>query len=532
MFQRRHLLPLGAAALAAPALAAPRIAQATSQRVLKFVPQSDLTVLDPVWTTATVTRNHAFLVFDTLYGLDTDFRPHPQMAEGHVVEADGRAWNIRLRPGLMFHDGTPVLARDCVASLQRWGRRDAFGQSLMAVTEALEAPDDRTIRFRLKRPFPLLVHALAKSTATVPVIMPERLAKTDAFTQVPEIVGSGPYRFLPAERLTGARVVYEKFAGYRPRENGEPSWTSGPKQAHFERVEWNILPDAATAAAALQSGEVDWWESLSPDLAPMLRRDRNLRFQPQDPTGSIGILRFNHLQPPFDNPAIRRAVLGAVSQADYMSAVAGSDTSLWRTGVGVFTPGTPMATDAGMEVLNAPRDMEKVKRDLAAAGYKGEKVVVLGVSDLAVLKAETDVGADMFQRMGMNVDFQAADWGTVVTRRANKGPASQGGWNVHYTGFNGIDFVNPVGHLPLRGNGDGAWFGWPGSPRLEELRDAWMFSEGLEQQKTIAVEMQRQAWQDVPYIPLGQYFVLQGYRRDLAGMLPAFPVFWNVRRSA
>ncbi|MDT8295569.1 ABC transporter substrate-binding protein, partial [Roseomonas mucosa] len=187
MFQRRHLLQLGAAALAAPALAAPRIAQATSQRVLKFVPQSDLTVLDPVWTTATVTRNHAFLVFDTLYGLDTDFRPHPQMAEGHVVEADGRAWNIRLRPGLMFHDGTPVLARDCVASLQRWGRRDAFGQSLMAVTEALEAQDDRTIRFRLKRPFPLLVHALAKSTATVPVIMPERLAKTDAFTQVPEI---------------------------------------------------------------------------------------------------------------------------------------------------------------------------------------------------------------------------------------------------------------------------------------------------------------------------------------------------------
>src|ERR1700710_432729 len=119
------------------ALAMPSIGRAQGSRVLKFIPQSDQTVLDPMWTTAYVTRNHGFMVFDTLFGQDGQYAPSPQMLEGFTTENDGRLWTLRLREGLRFHDGEPVRAQDCVASLSRWGKRDAFGGALFAATDEL-----------------------------------------------------------------------------------------------------------------------------------------------------------------------------------------------------------------------------------------------------------------------------------------------------------------------------------------------------------------------------------------------------------
>ncbi len=528
--KRRDLLRGVAGGLAATPLAAPRLARAAAQSTLTFIPQADLAILDPVWTTATVTRNHAFLVFDTLFGQDAAFKPAPQMAEGATAEADGKTWTIKLRPGLKFHDNTPVLGRDCVASLQRWGKRDAFGQALMAATDEISAPDDSSIRFRLKKPFPLLPTALSKFTAFVPVIMPERLAKTDAFTQITEMVGSGPYRFVASERMVGNQVVYEKFAAYKPRESGTPSWTAGPKIAHFDRVVWKIIADSATAGAALQSGEIDWWETPPNDYLPVLRKNPGIEVKLIDPTGNIAILRMNQLVPPFDNPAIRRVVLEAVSQSDYMTAVAGTDPTMWRTGVGVFPPDTPFATAEGLSVFQDKPDYDKVKRDLAAAGYKGEKVVMLSTSDLPVLTAESAVGADMFRKMGMNLDEQVSDWGSVVARRAKKDPPDKGGWNVFFTGWSGTDMFNPAGHLSLRGNGANAWFGWPTAPKLEALRDAWLDAPDFAAQQAICVEIQKQVLIDVPYVPLGQYFVLEAYRKSLTGVLTGLPMFWNVKR--
>ncbi len=313
--RRREFLAGSATTLALPA-----IARAQGSRVLKFIPQSDLTVLDPVWTTAYVTRNHAFMVFDTLYGQDSTYKASPQMVAGHVVENDGRLWKLTLRDGLKWHDGERVLARDCVASVQRWGKRDAFGQALLAATDAVSAPDDKTIQFRLKKPFPLLPDALGKSPSLMCAMMPERLAMTDAFTQVAEIVGSGPYRFVASERVPGARVVYQRFADYVPRSGGSPDWTAGPKVVNFDRVEWTTIPDASTAASALRNGEQDWWDYATADLLPMLRGAKNLKVAVQDPSGQCAMMRFNFLQPPFDNAAIRRALLGAVSQADVMSS--------------------------------------------------------------------------------------------------------------------------------------------------------------------------------------------------------------------
>jgi peptide/nickel transport system substrate-binding protein len=524
MLKRRTLLAgLGA-------LAAPRIAAGQGAQVLKFVPQADLTVLDPIWTTAEVTRNHAMLVYDTLFGMDADLAPVPQMADGATADADGKTWTIRLRDGLMFHDGSKVLARDAVASLQRWGRRDGFAQVVMGVTDEIHAGDDRTLTIRLKRPFPLLLSALGKFDSNVAVIMPERLAKTDAATQVTEMVGSGPYRFKADERVSGSLVAYERFAGYQPRSSGVPVWNSGPKIARFERIEWHTIPDAATAAAALQRGEVDWWEWPTADLLPLLGRDANLAVPVKDKLGNVAIMRMNHLHPPFDNPAIRRAMLGAVNQEDYMLAVAGNDRSLWDIPMGVFCPGTPLANDEGMGVLTSPRDYAMVKADLKAAGYGGEKVVLLGANDLPVVKAECDVGADMMTRAGMNVDYQAADWGMVVQRRAKKDPPDKGGWNVFYTGVRGVSMLNPSGHIALRANGAEAWPGWPSSPKLEALREEWFYAPDLAAQQRIAREMQRQAFIDVPYIPLGHYLTPTAHRKSLDGMVEGIPVFWNIRR--
>ncbi|MFT8242482.1 ABC transporter substrate-binding protein [Roseomonas sp. BN140053] len=533
--QRRELLFGAAGGVAALGLAAPlsrpALAQPAAQRVLKFVPHADLGVADPIVSTAYIARNHGLLIWDTLYGYDEDYKPQPQMAQGHQVEEEGRRVTITLRDGLKWHDGEPVRARDCVASIRRWAARDALGQRLIALTEELAAPDDKTVVFRLKRPFPLLFDALGKPSTPCCFMMPERLARTDPATAITEMVGSGPFRWVADERVPGSRLVYQRFDGYVPRGEGTPTWTAGPKVAHFDRVEWTVIPDAATAAAALQAGEVDWWEQATADLQPKLRTNRNVVLEIPDPTGLMGMCRFNHLHPPFNNPAIRRALLGAVVQGDFMTAVIGEDRSLWRDNVGIFPPETPLATDVGMEVLTAPRDYDKVKADLAAAGYKGEKVTIIAASDLPSLNALAQVGVDMFRKAGMNVDFVSTSWTTVVQRRASREVPEKGGWNVFFTFWAGTDVFNPGVNQSLRGNGAEAWFGWPTAPRLEELRDAWFDAPDLDAQKKAAAEVQTQALQDVPYLPLGQYFQATAYRRGLSGVLKGMPVFWNVKRE-
>ncbi len=528
---RRHFIA-GSGAAAAAAFAAPRVARAASTKVLRFIPQADLAVLDPTWTTAYVTRNHGMMVFDTLFGLDGTYQPQPQMVRGSTTSSDGKEWVLTLRDGLRFHDNTPVLARDCVASIARWGKRDAFGQGLMAATDELSAPDDKTIRFRLKRPFPLLPDALGKVGVSMCAIMPERLAKTDPFTQVTEMVGSGPYRFLAAERVPGAKVAYERFAGYVPRAGGTPSLTAGPKVAKFDRVEWLTIPDAATALGALQTGEADWWEQPSFDLLPVVQGDGKLRVAEIDPTGNMPLLRFNHLYPPFDNPAIRRALLGAVNQGEVMTAVAGTDHQWWSDKIGVFPPGSPLASDTGMAALTGPRDVAKAKADILAAGYKGEPVVAMVATDFPTLNAMALVGVDMLKRCGLNVDVVETDWGSVVQRRANRNAPDKGGWSVFFTNFAGLDEYSPAGHLPLRGNGANAWFGWPTAPKLEELRNAWFAAPDAAAQKAIGSQIQAQAFVDVPYLPLGRYLQPTAYNASLKGMLKGMPIFWNVERSA
>lgn len=523
--QRRGFLAATAAALALPA-----ITRAASVSLLRYVPAADIASLDPVWTTASQTRDHAFMVYDTLYGLDEALEPQPQMVESHTVEDDGRRWTLRLRPGLLFHDNTPVLARDCVASIRRWGRRDSFGQLLLAATDELSAADDRSIVFRLKAPFPQLPYALGK-LSSICVVMPERLASTDAFTQVTDPTGSGPFRIRMDERVPGSRVVYERFAGYVPRQSGVPSSAAGPKIVHFDRVEWITMPDGATASAALRRGEVDWLRWPLADLVPQLRADPSVRVEVIEKQGLIGMLRFNSAQKPFDNPAVRRAVLPAFSQADYMTAAQGEDRRTWNGGVGYFSPNTPMASDVGLEALTGPRSLEAAKRALAASGYGGERTVVMKPTDFPIYDAMAEVTGQLLRDIGFNLDLQAMDWATAMQRRAKPQPVADGGWSVFHTGWGGVEQTNPITNIWLRGNGADAAAGWPTSPELERLRADWLAAPDTPAQARIAAEMQRQAFVDLPYIPTGQMFTPVAYRADLTGMTVGLPAFWNIRRT-
>ncbi len=338
MITRRKAL--AAATAAAAALAAPRIGSAqAAARLLRFAPQTDLSNIDPIWSTTVIARNHGLMIYDMLYGLGADFRPRPQMAAGHEVSSDGRRWMIALRPGLKFHDGEPVRARDCIASIARWSKRDVLGQRLGTLLDAMRALGDDRFEIRLKRPWPGLAWALGKPSANMCAIMPERVARTDANQQITEYVGSGPYRFRQDLWRPGGIAVYERHAGYAPRE--EPvDFLAGGKVVHFDRVEWRIMPDPATAAAALQNNEIDWWETPLADLLPVLRRNRDIAVDLINTAGNLGVMRFNFLHPPFDNPAVRRALLPAIDQRAFMNAAIGTDPELSRLPAGVFTPGS------------------------------------------------------------------------------------------------------------------------------------------------------------------------------------------------
>ncbi|MDB5411856.1 MAG: transporter substrate-binding protein [Rubritepida sp.] len=523
--KRRSLLAAGGVLLA------PVISRAQAVRPLRFVPQTDVGVLDPSYTTAYVTRNHAYMIFDTLFGVDDHFRAHPQMVEGVAIENDGRLWRLTLRDGLKFHDDTPVLARDAVASIQRWWRRDAFGQELLAATDELSAPSDKVIQFRLKRPFPLLPAALGKPSSYMPAIMPERLAAGPADRQIPELIGSGPFRFNRAEFQPGNRLIYDRFAGYVPRCGGTASRTSGPKVVHLDRVEWVIIPDPATAASALNAGEVDWVERPLVDLLPMLRRNRAVEVKLLDPEGALPILRVNQLQAPFDNPEVRRILLRSITQSDFLRAAAGDDTANWHDNVGIFTPGTPLANNAGMEVMRAPRDLARSRRELVAAGYANERVVILSPGDYPQFNAMAQVGADLLKRIGFNVDLQVVDWGTVQQRRLKKEPVDQGGWSIYFTTVAGNEAVNPAAHQNTRGLGERSNPGWPLSPKLEEYRAAWFAAKTPAEQLDAARRIQDQVFVDVPFVPLGQFFEPNAIARSVSGIPGGFPVFWNLRKA-
>ena len=527
--QRRRLLQAASGITAS--LAMPRVARSQEDKTVRFVPYVDLAILDPMVNTAAQTRTHGYMVFDTLYGQDSDYQSQPEMLAGHQIDDDFKRWTLTLRDGLRFHDDTPVLARDVVASLKRWGAADPAGRALFGVVDELAAPSDAVITFRMKRPYRLLPAVLGKIAPSMACIMPERLANLPPTKAITEVVGSGPFRFVASERVPGSRVVYERFAGYVPRPGtAQPGLTTGPKIVNVDRVEWITMPEPATAAAALQAGEIDWWEIPSPDLLPLLRQRRTVAIEVKDKTGVLPILRFNSLQPPFDNPAIRQAALSAARQRVFMEAFS-SDRASWRDHVGLFTPDTPMATSAGLDRFPAEPDLDAAKRAIAASGYKGERVVVMQPTDHPVNNVMAQVGADLLKQIGLNVDLQAMDAGTMFQRRANREGVDKGGWSAFPSMVGGADALNPAVSFLTRGNGADAWYGWPTIPALETERAAWFDAPDLAAEQALCSKMQIAVLDDAPHIQLGQILQPTAYRTSVTGVLDGFPKFWNIKKS-
>src|ERR1700730_10833242 len=500
MTRRRCGVAAGAATLATGMHIGGR-ARAADAKTLRFIPQTDVQVLDPIWTTPYVTRNNVYMVFYTLFAIDSKFKPHPQMVGGYEVSQDKLNYSFVLRDGLKFHDGQPVRGADCVASIKRWMARDALGQTLAAVVADMQGGDDKNFSIGLKEPFPLLIDGLAKVSSLAPFIMPERLAKTDPFEQVKEMVGSGPFKFVKEEHEPGNKVVYVKNNDYVPRAE-PPDWASGGKVVKVDRVEWIVVPDVATKTAAIQNGEGDWWENPPPDIWPGLAATADITMVPAS-LRPLGCVRFNWLHPPFDNVKMRQAVMLAASQADYMTALVG-DPKLWNSCPGFFTCGGPMENKTGSEWLTGKRDYDKAKQLIKEAGYKGEKIILLDAVDQPLIHSEALVTTDMLKKLDLNVEYVAADWGAVVTRRASKKPPAEGGWNIFETGWTGADLFDPATNVMLRANGDQAWFGWPKDDRLEALRGDWLKAKDLEERQEIAAKIQQRAFEVVPYIPTGQ----------------------------
>ena len=525
----RRLTAIIAAGLIAAGLmtAAP---SAQAQSTLRIVPHSDLKVVDPIFTTAYVTRNHGYMIYDTLFATDGKGEVQTQMVEKYGVSDDKLTWTFTLRDGLVFHDGQPVTTEDVIASLQRWGSRDATGQKLMSFVKAMTPRDTRTFEISLNSPTGLMLIALGKPSSNVPFIMPKRVAQTPGGEQITDYTGSGPFIFKTDEWKPGDRAVYVKFDKYKPRADA-PSGLAGAKVAKVDRVEWKIITDQQTAVNALVAGEVDMIEQPSHDLLPTLEKAKDVTLFDQNPLGNQYALRFNVLHKPFDNPKIRAALYEAFNQEDFLQATIG-DAKYYKVCKAFFVCGTPLGTEEGMKD-KYESNLVKARAMLKEAGYDGTPVVLLHSTDLKVLTNLAPVAKSQLEKAGFKVDMQSSDWQSVVTRRVKKDAPSAGGWNAMITSWVAADVLNPIATAFMNASCDKAGFGWPCDEKLEKLRDDFSRETDSAKQKAIAAAIQNRIINEYPtHVILGQWYQPVAMRKSLSGMLvsPAF-VVWNVEKK-
>jgi len=520
-------LVLGVASLAG-AQAQQRLPE---NRVLRVIPFADLQSLDPITTTVGMTQRHATMIYDVLVARDDNQAPQPQMAERWTVSADNLVWRFTLREGLAFHDGAPVTAEDVVASLRRWAQRDAHGRQIWAVTASLTADDPRTLTWTLTRPYGLMLFALSKPSGLMPAIMPARIAATDPATPITETIGSGPFVFVREEWVPGSRVVYRRNERYVPRQ--EPaSGTAGGKVVHVDRVEWVNIRDPQSAVLALMNGEVDFVEAPGTDFLPMLRQ-AGMRIAVTDRLGAQGMVRMNHLHPPFNDLRARRALLYLINQEQFLTTMFG-DPELFRVCHAFFACGAPFETDAGHEA-SFGRDPARARALMREAGYNGEPIVILHPTDVQTMNSATLLLAEALRGIGVRVELQAMDFGAMAARRANRNPPGQGGWHIGLTFWPSLLISEPIGNVPMQASCERAWPGWPCDAEHQALIDAFPGTAAEADRRALAERIQVSAYQRVvPYVPFGQWFAPVAHSPRLSGVIgmPGTLVLWNIRKAA
>ena len=503
----------------------------SDKNVLRLVPHSNLSILDPVWTTAYMSRNHAYMIYDTLFGTDENDKVKPQMVESWTESPDHRLWSFKLRRGLEFHDGKPVTGEDVIASLQRWGKRDAMGIALMTFVDRMDSPTPDTFRIFMREACGFMLEAIGKPSSNWPVIMPKRVAETDAFKQIDDYTGSGPYVFKKEEFKPGDKAVYVRNPKYVPRSE-PPSGTAGGKHAYIERVEFNLaLRDAQAQVNALQKGEVDIIEAIAFEHYETVKKDANLVVPKIANRGLQHMARFNHLLKPFDNPAVRRAAIAAFNQEAFLKAQVGVK-ELYKTCPSMFICGTPYASTAGSDI-QAKSNMKKAQELLKASGYDGTPVVIMKPTDLVTITKLPDVATQLLRQAGFKVDLQAMDWQTLVGRRSKKDPIDKGGWNMFLTAWQAADISSPINMAALEAKGEkSGWFGWPTDAKMEELRAQFMRETDEAKKKKLAEEIQARAFEIGTHAPLGEWFNVTVGRKNISGwFITNSNIYWNLKKN-
>jgi len=532
MLTKRAIAGAVAGALTAALLGSGGAALAQGDaKTLRIVPHSNLAILDPIWTTAYMSRNHGYMIYDTLFGTDEKNQIKPQMVESWTESPDHRLWTFKLRKGLEFHDGKPVTSEDVIASLARWGKRDAMGSALMTFVDRMDTPTQDTFRIFLREACGFVLEALGKPSSNVPFIMPKRVAETDAFKQIEDYTGSGPYIFKKDEFKPGDKAVYVKNTRYVPRKEA-PSGTTGGKFVYVDRVEWNLaLRDGQAQVNALQKGEVDIIEALPFDFYEALKKDPNIQLPKYATVNLQYMARFNHLNKPFDNPKVRQAVLAAFNQAPFLQAQVGVK-ELYNACPSMFTCGTPYGSPYGSEI-QSKSNMKKAQELLKASGYDGTPIVLMKPTDLAAIQKLPDVGAQLLRQAGFKVDLQAMDWQTLVGRRAKKDPIDKGGWHMFMTAWQGHDIWNPIANpaFDTRGEQSG-WFGWAKDDKLLELRAQFMRATDDATKKKLANELQARAFEIGTHVPLGEYTQPMAAAKNISGFfITNGNIYWNLKKN-
>jgi len=522
MLRRRSLL-------ATPALLLAGGAAAQSKKTLRVVMHSDLKIIDPIWTTAYIVRNHGFMIYDTLFALDENLKPQPQMVESWTTSDDKLTWTFKLRDGLKWHDGAPVTSADVLPSIKRWTDKDAIGGLLAKSTQEMKAIDDRTFAIVLKEPLGLVLSALARPSSVPLFIMPKRVAETPLSQQISDTTGSGPFIFKKDEWKPGDKTVYVRNPDYVPRKE-PPSGLAGAKIVKLDRIEWVSIPDTQTAVSALEQGEIDMIEQPSHDLLPELEKNKDIKIVISDKLGATFILRFNWKLPPFNDIRYRRAAEYALNQPDFMKAVIG-DPRYYHACKAMFSCGTTFENNAGMDGILESNFAES-KKILKEAAYDGTPIVLLQSTDLAVLTNLAPVAKELLERGGFKVDMQSMDWQTLVSRRAKKVPIAQGGWNICMTAAAAAFLADPIGNQYAEASGDRAQFGWPLDEQIEKLRMAFAHESDPQKQKEIAEQVQKRIMDLGVTVPLGQYIQPMALRKNVSGNLTSpVTVFWNVDKT-
>jgi len=501
------------------------------EKVLRVVPHSNLAVLDPIWTTAYMSRNHGYMIYDTLFGTDENGKVKPQMVESWSESPDKRLWTFKLRKGLEFHDGKPVTGEDVIASLQRWGKRDAMGSALMQFVQRMDSPTPDTFRIFLGEANGFMLEALGKPSSNVPFIMPKRIAQTDAFKQIEEHIGSGPFVFKRDEFKPGDKAVYLKNTKYVPRAE-PPSGSTGGKRVYVDRVEWNLaLRDAQAQVNALKKGEVDILEQLPFDFYEQVRADTSLQVPKYANFGLQYMARFNHLHKPFDNPKVRQAAIAAFSQEAFLRAQVGVK-ALYKPCGSFFVCNTPYGSTAGSD-LQMKSNMKKAQDLLKASGYDGTPIVVLKPTDLASIQKLPDVAAQLLRQAGFKVDLQAMDWQTLVGRRAKKDAPDKGGWHMFLTAWQAFDVWSPIANPTTDTRGEkSTWFGWATDEKMVGIRNEFMRATDDGVKKKLADQMHARMFEVGTHAALGEFDQPMAATKDISGFfITNGNLYWNLKKN-